>query len=67
MNKKGFLDTEIITSVGFVVLVAMSVGATVLGYVMGKQMDFAPMAMWQLISIIVVEIIACYLIVLKMS
>ena len=59
-DKRGFVDMEVVTSIGFVILVAMSVGATILGYVMSKRMDYTPMATWQLLVVILVEIVACY-------
>jgi len=52
---------------GFVILACMAVGATVLGYIIGKKSDLPSMPVWQLILIIVVEIIASYFIVQRMS
>ena len=59
-NKKGFLDTEILTSTGFVLLAAFALGATLTGYIMGKRMGFPPFPVWQLIVIMVGEVIAAY-------
>ena len=66
-DKKGFVDTEILTSVGFVILAVMSVGATVIGYIMGKRMGYDTFPVWQLILIILIEIVASYLFVDRMS
>jgi len=69
MNKKGqIIDMEILATPGFVILVAMSVGATLIGWSMGPQMGFeARLPIWQLIVIIMVELIASYIIVLRGS
>ena len=66
-DKKGFVDTEILTSVGFVILAVMSVGATVIGYIMGQRMGYDAFPVWQLILIILIEIVASYLFVDRMS
>ncbi len=61
-------QAEIIATPGFVILVAMAVGATIIGWMMGPQMGFEErFPVWQLLAILGVEVIACYLVVLKMS
>ena len=66
MNKKAqldFLDTEILASPGFIVLVVMSVAATILGWTMGPKMGIeSRFPIWQLLVIIAVELGACYVI-----
>lgn len=59
MNKRGFLDPEIIMSVGFVALFGLAISATVMGYIFSKKMDYS-LPIWQLIVIIVVEFFASY-------
>lgn len=60
MNKKGFVDTEILTSPGFVILCALSVGATVLGYILSKKWDLVQLPVWQFIILIIAEVIGSY-------
>ena len=61
MNKKGFVDMEIVTSAGFVILAVFAIGATMAGYIMGKRMGFPPFPIWQLLIIMAVELVAAYL------
>lgn len=66
-DKRGFVDTEVIMSPGFVILAAIAVGATLLGWVGGKKMGFeASFPAWQIIIFIFFELIACYVITVKM-
>jgi len=60
MNKKAFIDMEVITSAGFVILAALAISATVLGYIWGKKMGYDTFPAWQLILIIGVELVASY-------
>lgn len=60
-GKKGQLDMEVVTSPGFVILLALGWGATLTGYIMGKKMDFPTFPLWQLILIMAVEVVAAYL------
>jgi len=61
MNKKGFLDMEVLTSAGFVILVAMAVSATVIGYVMSRKWGLPQVPMWQLVAIILAEVAGSYI------
>jgi len=68
MNKKGFIETEIIASPGFVILVAMAVGATLIGWTMSPSLGIeSRFPLWQVVVIILVEIVACYLMVARGS
>ena len=54
------IDWEVINSVGFILLVLISVGATILGYVLGSKWGLPSFGFVQLIIIIIFELIACY-------
>jgi len=64
-NKKGFVDMEILTSIGFVLLAGFALVATIAGYIMGKRMGFPPFPIWQLLVIMAVEIVAAYIFVAR--
>lgn len=64
MNKKA--QWEIIGSPGFVILTVLAISATILGWIFSKKMG-ASLPVWQIIIIIVAEIIATYFIVARMS
>ena len=59
-DKKGFLDTEVLFSPGFVILFALAVTATTFGYIWSKKMDAGSLPMWQLILTYIVEFFAAY-------
>jgi hypothetical protein len=61
MNKKAQIDPDILMSPGFVILAALAVGATVAGYFMGRKWGVPSFPIWQLIVIIVGELIAAYI------
>ena len=68
MNKKGFLDPEILYSPAFVILSLFALTATVLGYFGGKSMGIeTSFPIWQLLIIMAVEVLAAYVITLRMS
>lgn len=54
------IDWEVINSVGFIILVVLSVGATILGYVLGSKWGLPSFGFVQLLMIIVGELVACY-------
>ena len=62
MNKKGqIIDFEVVASVGFIILVAMAVGATLIGWKMASGFGDGPgWPLWQILVIILIEIVACY-------
>ena len=62
MNKKAqIVDMEVIASAGFLILVAMAVGATLIGWkVAGGMGDGPGWPLWQIVLIILIEIVACY-------
>jgi hypothetical protein len=64
-DKRGFVDTEILMSVPFLVLFGFSFTATILGYIMGNKWGLPSLPIWQLIAIIVVEFIASYFFVAR--
>jgi hypothetical protein len=64
-DKKGFsvgdyLDTEILTSMGFIILFGFAVTATILGYIFSKKMGMASLPIWQFLVIIVGEFFGAY-------
>ena len=62
MNKKAQIDFEVLTSAGFLILVAMAVGATLIGWKMAAGMgEGTGWPLWQIMIIIVIEIVACYI------
>lgn len=63
MNNKAQLDPEILTSPGFIILAVLAISATVLGWSMGPKMGFeSRFPLWQLLIIIVGELVASYVI-----
>jgi len=67
MNKKGFLDTEILFSPAFFILAGLAITATVGGFIMSSKMGLESLSIGMKIALIVGEVIACYFIVWKMS
>ena len=68
MNKKGFIDMEIVFSPAFVILTIFAWSATIIGWIAGKKMELgASFSVWEVIFILFVELIAVYLITLRMS
>lgn len=67
MNKRA--QAEVLASPGFIILVVMSLGATLLGWKMSLGMfeDGGGWPLWQIIFIMIVEVVACYMIVWRMS
>ena len=60
-NKAQAVDMEIIASPGFVILSVMAVAATILGWTMSSKMGMETrFPVWQLVIIIIVELIAAY-------
>lgn len=62
MNKKGFVDVEVVTSLGFIILVVMALGATIIGWKVSAGMteDGTGWPIWQIGLIMIVEVIGCY-------
>lgn len=58
MNKKSQLDLEILEEPGFWILGGGAVIATIAGYIMSRNMGWMPLPWWQLIIIIIVELVA---------
>jgi len=57
-NKRGQLDLEILEEPGFWILGGGAVAATLIGYIWAKKMEWVPMPFWQLLVVLVVELIA---------
>ena len=57
-SKKGQLDLEILEEPGFWILGGGAVIATIIGYIWSRKMEWIPLPLWQLILIIVVELVA---------
>ena len=68
-DRRGFVDMEVIMSPGFIILTAMAITATLLGwkFSMGMVEDGAGWPLWQIIFIMVAEVAACYIITWRMS
>lgn len=65
MNKKGFIDTEVLFSRAFIILLLFGWGATILGYILGKQMGFPPFPLTTMLVILLGELIAAYVFAAK--
>tara|TARA_R100000750_G_C2294202_1_gene76150 strand:- start:42 stop:308 length:267 start_codon:yes stop_codon:yes gene_type:complete len=62
MNKKAFVDVEVLASPGFIILAVMAVGATIVGWKMSAGWADGPgWPLWQILIIIVIEVIASYI------
>jgi len=59
-DKGGFLDPEILTSVGFIILFGLALSATILGYIWGKKNGWVVMPLWQLVVTIGAEFLGAY-------
>ena len=57
-SKKAQMDTEIFEEPAFWILGGGAVFATIAGYIWSKKMDWIPMPWWQLIIVIIVELLA---------
>ena len=55
-----FIDTDVLYSPGFVLLVLGSLSATAIGFVWSGQMGWERLPIWQLILIMGGELVACY-------
>jgi len=60
MNKKAFADPDILMSPGFIILGGMAIIATVAGFIWGKRMGWGSFPIWQLLVILVGELVAAY-------
>lgn len=59
------IDMEIILSPGFIILSAIALGATALGFLMSVKSGWASFPLWQLILIMGGELVICYVYVAK--
>jgi len=62
MNRKGFIDGEVLGSPFFVILMLFALSATAIGYIGGKKMGLDSFPIWQLVLMLIGEIVACYII-----
>ena len=62
MNKRAFIDTEVLTSHAFMILAGMSLAALALGYKFSGQMfeSGGGWSIWQIIVLMVGSVIASY-------
>ena len=65
-NKKAQIDSEVITGTGFWILLVIAVSATLIGYVSSKKAGWIAMPLWQLLIMLVVEVVACYIFAARM-
>lgn len=54
MNKKGFIDVDTFTKIGFWVLVILGWSATLIGWTMSKSWDSGALPLWQIILTLIV-------------
>lgn len=59
-DKRGFLDLEVLMSIGFVILFVFAASATLLGYIWSKKQGWDAIPVWQLITILVTEFFGAY-------
>ena len=59
-DKKGFLDTEVLMSLGFIILFLFAAVATLLGYVWSKKQGWVALPIWQLFIILGGEFFVAY-------
>ena len=57
------IDMDVIASPAFVILAVMALGATAMGYAFSVRSELVAMPLWQLMIIMVGEVVACYVIV----
>jgi hypothetical protein len=60
MDKGGFLDTEVLMSVGFWILFGLAFIATMVGFIVSKSWGMVSIPIWQLIVIIIAEFFGAY-------
>jgi len=58
MNKQAQLDMEVLEEPGFWILGGGAMMATIFGYIVSKNMGLPPWPLWQLIIILVIEVVA---------
>jgi len=64
MNKKAqLIDFEVVTSLGFIILVVMALTATIIGWKMSMGMteDGGGWPLWQIILIMIAEVVGAYI------
>ena len=59
-DKGAFVDPDVFASPGFLILAALAITATIVGYIMSINMGVARFPIWQLLIIIGVEVVAAY-------
>jgi len=64
-DKRGFLDTEVLFSLGFIILFGLALAATMIGYILSKRAGWEAFPIWQLLVIIVGEFFAAYIFVAR--
>lgn len=59
-DKRAFLDMEVLTSLGFIILFIFAASATLIGYIWSKNAGWAVLPLWQVILILAGEFFAAY-------
>ena len=59
------IDMDVVASPAFVILCLMALGATALGYVFSVRSELIAIPIWQLLVIMGVEVVACYIFAAK--
>ena len=54
------IDVDVFQSPGFVILLALAWGATILGYIFSVKSDLAALPIWQLLIIMLFEAAIAY-------
>ena len=60
-----FIDLDVLYSPGFVLLSVGALSATTIGYLWSKSMEAGGFPLWQLLVIMMFEVVACYYFVSK--
>lgn len=65
MNKKAFLDMDVLTSTSFIILLGFAWIATIGGWMMGRSMGMDSFPLYQILIFMGIEIIIVYVITLR--
>ena len=65
-DKRGFIDTEILLSPGFVILAILAWSATIAGWVMSRNAGWEAFSIPNLLILLGVELVACYIFAARM-
>ena len=65
MNKKGFVDTDLLYHPAFLILLALAWVATIVGWMWSRGLETGGFPVWQVIIILLVEAAAAYFFVAR--